>query len=139
MDSVGSPEEEVKFITAVPVPHIITSSSSYPTLFPQVSNTAAEEAKENVSGEGEVTEEERKVSVLENKGNTAASSGEVIVESVGSPGEKVKLNTPVPAPHLNSFKGPPSLEEAWNPDALNSVASDNYGSECNNEIVTEKK
>ena len=55
MDSVGSPEEEFKLNTAVPAPHILTSSSSHPTLFTQVSNPAAEEANENVSGEGEGT------------------------------------------------------------------------------------
>ena len=55
MDSVGSPEEEVKLNTHVTAPHILTSSSSYPTLFTQVSNPAAEEANENVSGEGEGT------------------------------------------------------------------------------------
>ena len=38
---------------------------------------------------------------------------------------------------LNICKGPPSLEEAWKPAAVSSVASDNYGSKCNNEIVTE--
>ena len=36
-------------------------------------------------GEGEVTEEERKVVLSENKGKTTALSGEVIIESVGSP------------------------------------------------------
>ena len=128
MDSVRSPEEEVKFITAVPVPHIITSSSSYPTLFPQVSNTAAEEAKENVSGEGEGTYEARKVVVSEKEGNTTALSGEVIMESVGSPEEEVKFNTTVPAPHLNICKAPPSLEEACKQAAVISVASDNAGS-----------
>ena len=36
---------------------------------------------------------------------------------------------------MNSCKGPPSLEEAWNPDAVISVVSYNYGSECNKDIV----
>ena len=58
-------------------------------------------------------------------------------QSVGRPEEEVKLNTPVPTPHLNSCKVPPSLEEAWKPDAVRSVASDNSGIECNNKIVTE--
>ena len=38
---------------------------------------------------------------------------------------------------LNNCKVAPSLEEAWNPDAVSSVSSDNPGSECNNDIVTE--
>ena len=63
MESVGSPKEEVKLNTPVPKPHIITSYSSYPPLFPQISNMAAEEDKENVSGEGEGTEEARKLVV----------------------------------------------------------------------------
>ena len=45
MESVGSPEEEVKFNTLVPAPHIIPSLSSSSTLFTQVSNIAAREAK----------------------------------------------------------------------------------------------
>ena len=61
------------------------------------------------------------------------------MESVGSPEEEVKLNTPVPAPHLNICNPPPSLEEAWNPDTVSSVASDNSVSECNSKIVTEKE
>ena len=44
---------------------IIPSYSSSPPLFPQVSNLAAKEANENVSGEGEGTEEARKVVVSE--------------------------------------------------------------------------
>ena len=52
-----------------------------------------------MSVEGEVTEEARKVVVLENEGNTAALSGEVIMESVGSPEAEIKLNTPIHAPH----------------------------------------
>ena len=35
---------------------------------------------------------------------------------------------------LNSCKVPPSLEKAWNPDAVSSVTSDNSCSEWNNEI-----
>ena len=46
---------------------------------------AYDEAKENVSGEGEGTEEARKVVVSEKEGNTVALSGVVIMESVGSP------------------------------------------------------
>ena len=60
MESVGSPEEEVKFNTLVPAPYITLSYSSYPPFFPQVSNPSVKEAKENVSGEGEGTEEARK-------------------------------------------------------------------------------
>ena len=63
MESVGSPKEEVKLNTPVPKPHIITYSSSSPRLFTQVSNMAAEEDKENVSGEVEGTEEARKLVV----------------------------------------------------------------------------
>ena len=33
---------------------------------------------------------------------------------------------------MNSCKLPTSLEEEWNPDAVSSAASDNYGSELNN-------
>ena len=38
--------------------------------------------------------------VLEKEGNTKDLSGERIIESVGIPEEKVKLNTPVPALHI---------------------------------------
>ena len=38
-----------------------------------------------MSGEGEVTEEERKVVLSENKGKTTDLSGELIIESGGSP------------------------------------------------------
>ena len=41
MESVGSPEEELKFNTPVPAPHIIHSSSSSPTFLAHVSNLAA--------------------------------------------------------------------------------------------------
>ena len=73
----------------------------------------------------------------EKEGNNAALSGEVIMDSVGIPEEEVRFNIPVSAPHLNSCKGPPSLEEAWKLAAVSSVANDNAGSGCNNEIVTE--
>ena len=59
------------------------------------------------------------------------------MESVRSPEEEVKLNTTVPAPHLNSYKGLPSLEEAWKPAVGSCVASDHAGSECNKETVTD--
>ena len=52
MKSVGIPEEEFKFTIPVPAPNIIPSSSSSPPYFSYVSNQSAEEAKENVSGEG---------------------------------------------------------------------------------------
>ena len=55
LELVGIPEEEVQLNTPVPAPHIISSSSSSPSFLPQASNPAAEEAKENVSGEGEGT------------------------------------------------------------------------------------
>ena len=50
MESVGSPEEEVKLITPVPAPHIIPSYFSSRPFFSQVSNPAVEKAKGNVSG-----------------------------------------------------------------------------------------
>ena len=59
------------------------------------------------------------------------------MESVVSPEEEFKLDTPVPVPHLNLRKGPLSLEEVWKTAAVNSVTSYNYGRECKNEIVTE--
>ena len=59
------------------------------------------------------------------------------MESVGSPEEEVKLNTPVPAAHLNICESPPSFEEAWKPAAVIIVASDNSVIGCNNGIVTE--
>ena len=49
-------------------PYIITYFYPSTLLFPQVSNTAAYEAKENVSGEGEGMEEARKVVMLEKEG-----------------------------------------------------------------------
>ena len=41
------------------------------------------------------------------EGNTAALFGELIMNCVGSSEEEVKLNTSVPVPRLNIFKGPP--------------------------------
>ena len=64
---------------------------------------AAEEANENLSREGEGTEEVSKCFLSEKEGNTTALSGEVTMESVGSPEEEVKLNTPVPTPHIITF------------------------------------
>ena len=55
-----------------------------------------------MSGEGEGMEEARKVVMLEKEGNPAAFYVEVIMESVGSPEEEVKLNTPVTAPQSRS-------------------------------------
>ena len=63
----------------VPAPYTITSFYLSTLLFPQVSNTAAEETKENVSGEGEGMEEVRKVVMLEKEGNPAAFYVEVII------------------------------------------------------------
>ena len=37
---------------------------------------------------------------------------------------------------MNSCKVPPSLEEAWKPTSVSSVASDNCGIEFDNYIVT---
>ena len=42
MESVGSPEEEVKLNTHVTAPHIINSSSSSPPFLVHVSNIAAD-------------------------------------------------------------------------------------------------
>ena len=42
MESVGSPEEEVKLNAPIPAPHIIPSSSSYRPLLRQVSNLSGE-------------------------------------------------------------------------------------------------
>ena len=89
-----------------------------------------------MSGEGEVTEEAIKFYVSEKEVNTADLSVEVIMESVVSLEEEVKLNTPVTEPHLNICKCSPLLEEAWNPAAVISAASDNSDSECNNKLVT---
>ena len=36
MESVGSPEEEIKLNTLLPIPHIIPYFSSSPPFFPQV-------------------------------------------------------------------------------------------------------
>ena len=47
------------------------------------------------------------------------------------------MDTPVPVPHMNICKGPPSLENAWKPEAVSSVASDNASSEYNNDILIE--
>ena len=49
LESVGSPQEEVKLNTTVPAPYIIPYYFSSPPFFPQVSNLSAKEAKENVS------------------------------------------------------------------------------------------
>ena len=59
------------------------------------------------------------------------------MDSDGCTKEEVDFNTPVPAPHMNSCKGPPSLEEACKPAVVSSAVNDNAGSEWNNNIVTE--
>ena len=59
------------------------------------------------------------------------------MESFGSTEEEVKMNNLVPAPHLNSCKCSPPLEEARKMDSVSSATSDNSGSERNNEIMTE--
>ena len=84
MESVKSTKEEVKLNTPVPEPHIITFYYSSPPFFPHVSNPSTEEAKENVSGEGEGTEESGKHFMSEKVLNTAAFYGGLIIESVGS-------------------------------------------------------
>ena len=72
-----------------------------------------EEVRENVSEEGEVTQEEIKVVISEKWGITPYLYGEVIMESVGIPEEEVKLNTPVTAPHIitSSYSPPPFLSQ----------------------------
>ena len=82
-------------------------------------------------------EEARNFVVSEKEENIAALSGDVIMQSVGIPKEELKLNKPVPAPHLNSCKFHTSLEEACNLDAVIIVGSDNSSSECNNQMVIE--
>ena len=61
------------------------------------------------------------------------------MESVGSPKEEVKFNTPVPEPHLNICKGPTSFNKACKTSAVTSVASDSTCSEFNNKIMIQKK
>ena len=56
-----------------------------------------------MSGEGEVTEDASKFFMSEKEGNTAALSGEVIMESVGSHEEEFNLNTPVTEPCIVNF------------------------------------
>ena len=67
MESVGSTEEEFKLNTPVPAPHIITSSSSSPPFFPQVSNTAAGEAKEMFQGKGREWRRQEKLLCLKSR------------------------------------------------------------------------
>ena len=45
----------------------------------------------------------RKKLTSEKEGNIPDLSAEVIMESVGSPEEEVKFNTPVPAPHIITY------------------------------------
>ena len=59
------------------------------------------------------------------------------MDSVGTTKEEVKLNTPVRASQFNRCKGPLLLDQAREPSAVSSLDSDNYGSECNNKVVTE--
>ena len=70
-----------------------------------------------MSGEGEVTEKTIKVVLLENEGNTAASSAEVIMEPVGITEEEVKLNNPLPSPYIiySSYASPTFFMHASNP------------------------
>ena len=66
-----------------------------------------------MSEEGEGKSKEIKVVMLEKEGNIIALSGEVIMESVGSPEEEVKLNIPIPAPHIipSSSSSPPFFSQ----------------------------
>ena len=72
-----------------------------------------------MSEEGEGTEEARKVVVSEKEGNNPYLFGEVIIESVVSPEEESKMNTPVPAPHIIQYYylSPPFLLQVSNPAA----------------------
>ena len=72
-----------------------------------------------MSEEGGVTKELRKVVVSEKDVNTAALSGELIMESVGSPEEEVKFNTPVSAPFIipSYYSCPPLFTQVSNLDA----------------------
>ena len=72
MESVGSPEEEVKFNSPVSAPHIIPYSSSSHKFFPQVSNLSTENSKENVLGGREETGETREFIMSEKEGNAVA-------------------------------------------------------------------
>ena len=47
------------------------------------------------------------------------------------------MNTPVPAPHINRCKIPPSLDEEWKTAAVISVPSDKVDSEFNSDTVTD--
>ena len=74
---------------------------------------ADKEARENVSEEGEVTQEEIKVVISEKWGITPYLYGEGSLESVGIPEDEVMLNTPVAAPHIitSSYSPPPFLSQ----------------------------
>ena len=61
MESFGITEEEIKLNNLLPAPYIIYSSYANPPFFSQASNPFSGEAKYNVLGEEEVTEEARKV------------------------------------------------------------------------------
>ena len=50
------------------------------------------------------------------------------VDDIGGGLERINYNKRKYDTILNICKGPPSLEEAWKPAAVISVASDNYGS-----------
>ena len=71
--------------------------------------------------------------------NTPALSGEGIMDSVGSPEEEVKLNTPVPSPHIipSSSSSPPFLPQVLNIAAKISLVSENDGIEANKYGATE--
>ena len=75
----------------------------------------------------------------EKEGNTTALSGEVLMESVGSPEEEFKLNTPV---HLSlispSYSSSPTLlTQVSNTVADTRLVSENDGIEANKYDATE--
>ena len=59
-------------------------------------------------GKGRECRRQEKFSCWKKEGNIPALSGEVIMESIGITEEEVNFNTPVSAPHIGIFKGPPS-------------------------------
>ena len=83
--------------TPIPATHIINFDTLFPLPRCDRYHSAAKEANENVSEEGEGTEEAREVVMSEKEVNTPYSSGEVIMESFGIPEEEVNMNTPVTA------------------------------------------
>ena len=79
-----------------------------------------EEPGGNVSQEGQETEEARKYLISEKEGNTTYLSGEVIMESFGSPEEEVQQNTHVTEPHFIPYSSsyPPFLAQVLKPAVM---------------------